>query len=100
MPSGPSGNGWGQFATTSYGPNSSWPPISWDGAGAAAEVVSGLFAGAQPIRAADASTITANSDMSDDVRARIVNLLLKADSRHSQDLERESLSSRDRARNG
>src|SRR5205814_6335622 len=75
-PSGPSGRGWGQFATTSYGPNSSWPPISWGAAVLAADVVAaGLFAGAQPVRAADASTTIPDEIMSDKVRARIVSLL-------------------------
>src|SRR5262249_26060452 len=35
-PSGPSDSGCGQFSTSSYGPNSSWPPFSAAGAGAAA----------------------------------------------------------------
>src|SRR3977135_2856694 len=75
MPSGPSGSGWGQSLTTSYGPNSSWPPISCCGAVFAAEVLSGLLGALQPMKAADATTTIDAKITSDEFRTRIVSLL-------------------------
>src|SRR5439155_23821920 len=51
-PSGPSGNGCGQFSTSSYGPNSSCPPFSCDTAAGVAEADSVDGGALQPARSA------------------------------------------------
>src|SRR5262245_53833220 len=71
-PSGPSASGCGQFATSSYGPNSSWPPFSAVTAGAAG-VATAWGDGAGALHATTRG-ITARREMP---RVRMRGLLLR-----------------------
>src|SRR6266550_5614311 len=77
-PSSPSGSGCGQFATSSYGPNSSCPPFSCAAAAAAGWVVAfAAVVDGDPQAASIASPRKPSIDsmMNDLVRTRMVTLL-------------------------